>query len=101
MLKDFNIFGYSTLVFDGTDIVGLKGERVHELKKGMNVESASDFTKPLPFGFRYGEKVTIIGFREPFKDSSGGDIIRVSNKTSEGWVDPSLIQKVREDAKQS
>jgi hypothetical protein len=75
------------------DFVGLKGKSVKELKKGMDIELKSDFRKPLPSGFRYGEKVTIIGFREPFKNGSGVEIILVSNKRSELWISPSSIQK--------
>jgi hypothetical protein len=93
MLKDFNVFGYDTLIKNGTDFVGLKGKSVEELKKGMDVELESDFRNPLPSGFRYGEKVTIIGFREPFTSESGGDIILVSNKRSEVWFSPLSIQK--------
>ena len=94
MSKDFNMFGYDTLVKDGTDIVGLKGKDVNELKKGLDIELESNFTKPPLPGFRYGEKVTIIGFREPFKNAANGEIILVSNKRSEAWISPSIIGKV-------
>ena len=94
MLKDFNVFGYDTLVKDGKEIVALKGNNVPELTKGMAIELKSDFSKPPPSGFRYGEKVTIIGFREPFKNGSGGEILLISNRGSEAWISPSIIEKV-------
>ena len=57
MLKDFNVFGYGTTFIDCTDIVGLAGKNVPELTKGMAIELKSDFSRPPPSGFRYGERV--------------------------------------------
>ena len=94
MLKGFSVFGYDTLVKDGTEIVGLKGKSVPDLTKGIVIELKSDFSRPPPSGFRYGERVTIIGFREPFKNGSGGEIIRISNQRSEVWISPSVKEKV-------
>lgn len=72
--------------------MGIKGKGVPELRNGMDVELKSDSRNPPPSGFRYGEKVTIIGFREPFKNESGDETILVSNKGLEKWISPSVIE---------
>ena len=88
-----NIFGYDKLTKEGSDFIALRGEDEPELYKGMSVVLIGDSRGYVPSSFNAGEEVTIIGFREAFKDYNSDDIILVSNGTNEGWVKPSNIQK--------
>jgi hypothetical protein len=90
---DGTLFGYDTLVKDGSDFIALLGEGEPELYKYMKVILLGDSRGYIPSFFNPGEEATIIGFRECFKDGNSDHIIQVRNGTNEGWVKPSNIQK--------
>jgi KAP-like P-loop domain-containing protein len=87
-IKTHSIFGYDQLIKEGTDIVGLAGERVPELRKGMKVIMKGDSQGYVPSGHKEGVEATIVEFTEPFKDGETDHIIKVSSRTVEGWVKP-------------
>jgi hypothetical protein len=89
---DENIFGYDELIKEGTNFIALRREGRPELRKGMWVVLLGDSQGYVPSSFKPDEEVTIIGFRESFKDGSSDHIIEVSNGKREGWVKPSNIQ---------
>src|SRR5437867_905685 len=91
-IKIDHIFGYNTLMKEGSDIIGLAGEEVPELHKGTKVEMVGDTKGYIRSGHRPGEEATIVEFREPDKNGSTDYIIKVSNATREGWVKPSNIR---------
>jgi uncharacterized protein YjbI with pentapeptide repeats len=59
----------------------------------MMVELRGDSRGYVPGGFRPGEKVQIVSFRQPFDKGSSDHIIEVSNGDSVGWVKPSNVAK--------
>lgn len=85
-----SLFGYDSLIRRPEFIV-LKGKNAQSLNKGMVVELRGDVRGYVPSGHQPGERVTIIGFREPFKRGESDHIIQVTNGEKVGWVKPSNI----------
>jgi hypothetical protein len=85
-----SLFGYDSLV-RRPEFIELKGKTAKSLNKGMVVEISGDSRGYVPSGHEPGEKVTIIGFREPFKRGESDHIIQVTNGEKVGWVKPSNI----------
>jgi hypothetical protein len=88
-----NIFGYTALARDGDTFVALTGDGKQELRLGMTIVLLGDSRGYVPSGFSPGDEVEILEFREPFKNNATDHIIKVANKSSEGWVKPSNIQR--------
>jgi hypothetical protein len=88
-----NIFGYTTLVCEGDTFVALNGDGEQELRVGMTVVLLGDSHGYVPSGFSPGNEVTIVGFTEPFKNGESDHIVKVGNKSWQGWVKPSNIQR--------
>ena len=88
-----NLFGYTTLVREGTAFVALTGDGQQELRVGMTVVLLGDSRGYVPSGFSPGDEVTIMGFTEPFKNGESDHIIKVGNASLQGWVKPSNIQR--------
>jgi hypothetical protein len=85
-----SIFGYDKIVRRGFGVT-LEGRDVLTLEQGMIVELEGDSKGYVPGGFRPGEKVVIVTFRQPFDEGSSDHIIQVSNLEGVGWVKPSNI----------
>jgi hypothetical protein len=88
-----SIFGYTTIVQEGNTFVALTGEGEPELRVGMEVVLLGDSRGYVPSGFSPGDEVTIVGFTEPFKNGESDHIVKVSNKSTQGRVKPSNIQR--------
>src|ERR1700694_4400449 len=88
-----NIFGYTTLVREGDTFVALTGDGEQELRVDMMVVLLGDSRGYVPSGFSPGDEVTILGFTEPFKNGESDHIVRVGNKSQQGWVKPSNVQR--------
>ncbi|MBI5005171.1 MAG: hypothetical protein HZC03_01020 [Candidatus Lloydbacteria bacterium] len=85
-----SLFGYNQVVELGGEIVSIKGEK-GDLFKGMKVELVGDSRGYVPSGHQSGEKVTIVGFSEPFEKGESDHVIMVSGGGKTGMVKPSNI----------
>jgi hypothetical protein len=84
------LFGYEKIVRH-SDRYTLEGENVPTLHQGMRVALCGDSRHYVPGGFRHGENVEIVAFRQPFQDGVSDEIICVTNGGHDDWVKPSNI----------
>jgi len=88
-----SLFGYTSLLREDDSFVALTGDGEQELRVGMTVVLLGDSRGYVPSGFSPGDEVLIVGFTEPFKKGESDHIVKVRNKSREGWVKPSNIQR--------